>query len=1183
MSSAYSSSPFTSVEAEELRAQAHDGNLELNGNLESTLLSPYNPSHTLSNSASPSHNFSSTPGESVSEYSEYQPSEFIDEDPFFGVDFDAGVNRVDSLSSTLLGSVAYPPAQFNQHPEPSSHEEANHLPQPPSASTYPLSPIHTSIPNTPSPRIETNDPNGRIVTPQELSNNSHTSQQHHYSLAPAAPSTLQLTPDHSGSSHTSAEGVEPSTMSHFQDNPNVTVSHWGTDQSQGPMQAEPQPTRKRSAGQSDDEGQRTSGARTGQAGLDPNSRKEIASIEMSSLKEQQERRRIDTRNAEVEEWMSGSDGDDEQPSRSYFNLNGQDWTSPQDLPPAPRNDPTEGEDIAEVSDTASVRENKLIEGHVYYNPKAAPPTDADMALMSQPLQWNDAPSLAWITKTKFQPGTANEAMTRWNGQADAFSIVSRQATWGTRRRSETNLADYESVVDGSIFKKLAISKPREGNRDRQSSLFDQGLDRLDRLASLVRNRSDGKIKRVRSTQNIPKDAQGQAHPRHNSQGSLAPPARTSSSGRRQSPNINTALAAMSGPLAAVGTTHARSGSVSATATSPKGPGHLGFARSAINRVRSKSELTSHESAVHKGLFGLLRAQGGPPAPMPMVSSPPIEAEVKPTHQELLDQDEDEDEEDEQGDEDNLKTESDDQAEPIMPNYEGFKDHVRRLNPDMDLSRYSWLVSRIAHQQEVRYKHLLELRVRHSQATVNHTCAAGLHCMAAGGRATVFDAKGKPRESDLGSAGLQLVTDFSDDSNPGEGAITDETFPKGVPMPPTRNLPAEFECQLCFRVKKFQKPSDWTKHVHEDVQPFTCTYDKCKEPKSFKRKADWVRHENERHRHLEWWICQMDDCRHPCYRKDNFLQHLVREHKLPEPKQKTKAAIKKSTSTEPAWRMVEQCHHETQKKPQDEPCKFCGKPFNTWKKLTVHLAKHMEYISLPVLKLVDKRQVDANTIISPVEQNLTPITPIGPARKFESSSPFNMNNISPHLPTGPQFPSGFEHPTFFPTTGPSSAYGMQVPQEVTYDQNTMYANSFGPQHFEQPRTFGSLDSGNVGNMAQARPLGSMDSGFSNTRGSQSRPFGSLDSSFHPTMPGPNFHMQQPGYPMPQNFVSEAPAVSGYQARNMLGISSADFEYDSMDANPAQSFAQPPMSRGPANAPSYGTTRQNNMPYYEGQNQ
>jgi hypothetical protein len=223
-------------------------------------------------------------------------------------------------------------------------------------------------------------------------------------------------------------------------------------------------------------------------------------------------------------------------------------------------------------------------------------------------------------------------------------------------------------------------------------------------------------------------------------------------------------------------------------------------------------------------------------------------------------------------------------EPIVPNYEGFKAHIRRLNPGMH-SQYNWLVSRIAHQQEIRYKNLLDMRVKHSQAIERRECAAGPLCLALRGSTTLLDMNGRllVDKSKAGEQGpSRAVSEFSDDnSNPGEGALTDETFPPGVPMPPTRNLPAEFECQLCFKAKKFQKPTDWTKHVHEDVAPFTCTYEKCKEPKPFKRKADWVRHENERHRHLEWWICQIEDCRHPCYRKDNFLQHIVREHKLPE--------------------------------------------------------------------------------------------------------------------------------------------------------------------------------------------------------------------------------------------------------------------------------------------------------------
>ena len=385
------------------------------------------------------------------------------------------------------------------------------------------------------------------------------------------------------------------------------------------------------------------------------------------------------------------------------------------------------------------------------------------------------------------------------------------------------------------------------------------------------------------------------------------------------------------------------------------------------------------------------------------------------------------------------------------------------------------------------------------------------------------------------------------------------------MPPIRNLPAEFECQLCFKAKKFQKPSDWTKHVHEDVQPFTCTYDKCKEPKSFKRKADWVRHENERHRHLEWWICQVEDCRHPCYRKDNFLQHLVREHKLPEPKQKTKAAIKKARLTEPAWVLLEQCHHETKNRPQDEPCKFCGKSFPTWKKLTVHLAKHMEHISLPILRLVEERAVDANTIISPVENVISPVTPISMTKLENSPGSFNLMNI-PNMPNGPHFAStGFEQPPFFSTAGAN--YNMD--STVHYQaNNTMYPNAFSIQ--QQP-SFNSLGQNGMNPMNNARSYpGMMNQSYTQPKveqpGEYRQPMG---TGFSNTMTNQtyNAHHHPSGYSMPQN-LNGVPAVSGYQNPNLIGISQADFQYDQLAVDPGQNFQQQtPMTRAQVSASSY----------------
>ncbi len=218
------------------------------------------------------------------------------------------------------------------------------------------------------------------------------------------------------------------------------------------------------------------------------------------------------------------------------------------------------------------------------------------------------------------------------------------------------------------------------------------------------------------------------------------------------------------------------------------------------------------------------------------------------------------------------------------------------------------------------------------------------------------------------------------------------------------------------------------NVHEDLQPFTCTFPHCADPKSFKRKADWVRHENERHRQLEWWKCNMPDCSHICYRKDNFVQHLVREHKMQEPKLKalrtparpsgragvatpqpevvanwhaTSVADAEQSEVDKLWALVEECRHDTLKLPRDEACKFCGNVCTSWKRLTVHVAKHMEQISTPILRLVEQKDVTRDTIISPIEQrgpkqrqSSSPTAPVH-RLKFESLSS-SPSGIAPYV-------------------------------------------------------------------------------------------------------------------------------------------------------------------------------------------
>lgn len=363
------------------------------------------------------------------------------------------------------------------------------------------------------------------------------------------------------------------------------------------------------------------------------------------------------------------------------------------------------------------------------------------------------------------------------------------------------------------------------------------------------------------------------------------------------------------------------------------------------------------------------------------------------------------------------------SDPIIPTYEGFKTHARNLNPRL----VDYMVERITQEQMRRYKRLLEFKVKHLNSVKNHNCSSGKFCPDLGGESKQLPPRAGNKDSDAPFIGFQITAPGSSDDDgepPPEGTVVSAQFPSGVPLPPVKRLPAEFECPLCFKVKKFYKPSDWTKHVHEDVQPFTCTFPNCGEPKSFKRKADWVRHENERHRQLENWTCQIADCNHTCYRKDNFVQHLVREHKIAEPRARTGRGGNKESSangdtatwqqgfggkdpSEDIWALVERCRQDTTKQPKDEPCRFCGNICNSWKKLTVHLAKHMEQISMPILPLVEQKQMNADTIISPVvempESRKLSVTP--GKSPIDNPSRYNPNaNISPGVDqTLSQFP------------------------------------------------------------------------------------------------------------------------------------------------------------------------------------
>ncbi|KAF2634641.1 hypothetical protein P280DRAFT_413317 [Massarina eburnea CBS 473.64] len=648
--------------------------------------------------------------------------------------------------------------------------------------------------------------------------------------------------------------------------------------------------------------------------------------------------------------------------------------------------------------------------------------------------WADVAAQPQSPSTRYQPPTSNAAMMRFRKRAKDVESASLAATVGSRRLSESDLGSIRAAP--GVIKVVEPDLKKQKERQRRPSFLENILPKRTPTNYLKRK---GSITVQQSPDVAPEKAK---------EPTLEKPKRMGSWGRPKSPRLDTNLASQGKELGPQSSTNL-------SATNDK------WYRG-IRRSRSRSDIGKSP-----GLAELMTQHGGPP--MPMLASPMAETEAtKPTPQPSPGGDDDEDESQEAVTMD-LAVRSD----PIIPTYEGFKTHAHQLNPRLT----EYMVERITQEQIRRYKRLLEFKVKHLNAVKNRNCPSIKFCPDLGGESKQLAPRVGNKDSDAPFIGFQVTAPGSseDDGEPlPEGTVISAQFPSGVPLPPVKRLPAEFECPLCFKVKQFYKPSDWTKHVHEDVQPFTCTFPHCGEPKSFKRKADWVRHENERHRQLEHWTCEIADCNHTCYRKDNFVQHLVREHKIAEPRQRTAKGANKDAAAngdaDDIWSLVARCRRDTTKQPKDEPCRFCGNICTTWKKLTVHLAKHMEQISMPILPLVEQKQMSADTIISPVVE----IADKGRLSATPNRSP--IDNPSRYNPNASTLAPGIDpsHTSFGKYTSDPSQSGVAVasnmmhtyppPQMVASPQtNSAYINNYtnsatenGQQVYNGRTTYPGLD-------------------------------------------------------------------------------------------------------------------------------
>lgn len=74
-----------------------------------------------------------------------------------------------------------------------------------------------------------------------------------------------------------------------------------------------------------------------------------------------------------------------------------------------------------------------------------------------------------------------------------------------------------------------------------------------------------------------------------------------------------------------------------------------------------------------------------------------------------------------------------------------------------------------------------------------------------------------------------------------------------------------------------------KHMKRHERPYGCTFLSC--GKTFGSKNDWKRHENSQHFQIETWRCdgslpEGGPCSKVYYKRQSFLEHLVKQHLVP---------------------------------------------------------------------------------------------------------------------------------------------------------------------------------------------------------------------------------------------------------------------------------------------------------------
>ena len=158
----------------------------------------------------------------------------------------------------------------------------------------------------------------------------------------------------------------------------------------------------------------------------------------------------------------------------------------------------------------------------------------------------------------------------------------------------------------------------------------------------------------------------------------------------------------------------------------------------------------------------------------------------------------------------------------------------------------------------------------------------------------------------------------------------------IPKPPMLLRPGSaFECPFCGQEIMFgvqvTSNDDWALHVFMDIEPYQCTFDNClRADKTFGIQEEWFQHELSNHRLCKVWVCQ--SCNYEAGEKEDIELHLSTKHK-------------DIISGDNLSTVASLCERYSEKALSEQSCPFCGLSKLPPEGLKLHIADHLEQLSL----------------------------------------------------------------------------------------------------------------------------------------------------------------------------------------------------------------------------------------------